>query len=111
MTLPADHPNGARGGRAVHAPAAGTTLPAPRRPVERRSGTGGDSGPVPRPAVSVRLEIDPPSATLAAWDELVGISHGTDVTQLSVWARVRAFEGVTAGFLVPPPRAPRVCGL
>jgi lipid II:glycine glycyltransferase (peptidoglycan interpeptide bridge formation enzyme) len=100
MTPPADHPNGAGGGPAVHAPAAGTTRTAPRRAAERRIGTGCASGPVAAPAVSVRLETDPPPATLAAWDELVGASPGTDVTQLSVWARVRAFEGYTPGYLL-----------
>jgi lipid II:glycine glycyltransferase (peptidoglycan interpeptide bridge formation enzyme) len=40
------------------------------------------------------------TADLAAWDALVRATPGTDVTQLPVWARVRAFEGFSAEYLL-----------
>jgi hypothetical protein len=46
-----------------------------------------------RAAVTVQLDSDPGTAQLAAWDRLVTATAGTDVTQLSVWARVRAVAG------------------
>jgi hypothetical protein len=39
--------------------------------------------------VTVRTTDEPPSALIAAWDELVDRTPGTDVTQLSAWSRVR----------------------
>jgi hypothetical protein len=44
----------------------------------------------------VDVRTAPSAAELAAWDELVTSTPGTDVNQLSVWARVRGFEGYTA---------------
>jgi hypothetical protein len=59
----------------------------------------------PRPttahgAVTVQLDADPGPAELAAWDRLVAATPGTDVTQLSVWARVRAHAGFSATYLL-----------
>jgi lipid II:glycine glycyltransferase (peptidoglycan interpeptide bridge formation enzyme) len=44
-------------------------------------------------SVTVRSVADPGSGDVAAWDRLVTATPGTDVTQLSVWARVRAGAG------------------
>jgi lipid II:glycine glycyltransferase (peptidoglycan interpeptide bridge formation enzyme) len=49
--------------------------------------------------VTVELDGDPGPEHLAAWDRLVTGTPGTDVTQLSVWARVRAVAGFRAGYL------------
>ena len=49
---------------------------------------------VPTPAsLTVTVSDDPGVATLKAWDGLVQRTPGTDVTQLSAWARVRALCG------------------
>jgi hypothetical protein len=46
---------------------------------------------VPAPAsVTVTVSADPGVAALQAWDDLAQRTPGTDVTQLSAWARVRA---------------------
>ena len=50
-------------------------------------------------AVTVQLTADPGPDQLAAWDRLVTATPGTDVTQLSVWARVRACAGFRAAYL------------
>jgi lipid II:glycine glycyltransferase (peptidoglycan interpeptide bridge formation enzyme) len=47
----------------------------------------------------VDVQTAPSPAQLAAWDDLVTSTPGTDVNQLSVWARVRSFEGFTAAYL------------
>ena len=50
-------------------------------------------------AVTVQLTADPGPEQLAAWDRLVTATPGSDVTQLSVWARVRACAGFRAAYL------------
>ena len=51
---------------------------------------------VPAPAsVTVTVSADPGVAALRAWDDLAQRTPGTDVTQLSAWARVRALCGYT----------------
>src|SRR3954452_19596146 len=54
-----------------------------------------------RPGTALRLSLDadPGTAELAAWDRLVETTPGTDVTQLSVWARVRARAGFSPTYL------------
>lgn len=49
--------------------------------------------------VAVRQETNPSPRTLAQWDKLVERSSGTDVTQLSAWATIRAQAGFTPLFL------------
>jgi Acetyltransferase (GNAT) domain len=44
-------------------------------------------------ALSVHVESKPDPGKLSEWDGLVSITPGTDVTQLSPWARVRAHVG------------------
>ncbi|MGY1812822.1 lipid II:glycine glycyltransferase FemX [Blastococcus sp. SYSU D00820] len=44
-------------------------------------------------ALEVRRDAAPPPDELSDWDDLVCGTPGTDVTQLSVWARVREHEG------------------
>ncbi|HEY4630910.1 MAG TPA: GNAT family N-acetyltransferase [Blastococcus sp.] len=51
-------------------------------------------------AVTVELDAHPGPEQLAAWDQLVTGTPGTDVTQLSVWARVRAVAGFRAAYLL-----------
>jgi Acetyltransferase (GNAT) domain len=46
----------------------------------------------PRASVA-RRDVDDCAAVVDEWDALVTRSPGTDVTQLSVWGRVRAMEG------------------
>lgn len=50
-------------------------------------------------SVVIRCETDPSATTLAAWDELVERSTGTDITQLSVWATIRAQAGFSPVYL------------
>src|SRR5688572_7654074 len=57
--------------------------------------TGTSCGPV-----TVRLESDPGTTALDEWDRLVTTTPGTDVTQLSVWAAVRARAGFSAAYLL-----------
>ena len=53
-----------------------------------------------RPGTGLRLTVGAdPGTSLAAWDRLVEATPGTDVTQLSVWARVRARAGFTPTYL------------
>lgn len=47
-------------------------------------------------AVTVSVTADPGPAALRTWDELVDRTPGTDVTQFSAWARLRATVGFTA---------------
>jgi lipid II:glycine glycyltransferase (peptidoglycan interpeptide bridge formation enzyme) len=47
---------------------------------------------------------------LAGWDRLVGGTEGTDVTQLSAWARVRALAGYRPIYLLAYQRAQLVGG-
>jgi len=71
------------------------------RPVAR------ESAPAPTPLAAacdpvpprVSRESAPNQATLAAWNELVRHTEGTDVTQLSVWATIRALAGYTPTYL------------
>jgi hypothetical protein len=60
-----------------------------------RTRPGTATGPV-----TVELTADPGAAQLAAWDRLVTCAPGTDVTQLSVWAEVRAAAGFSAAYLL-----------
>jgi hypothetical protein len=43
--------------------------------------------------LSVHVESKPDPGGLSEWDQLVSSTPGTDVTQLSAWARVRAHVG------------------
>jgi hypothetical protein len=54
---------------------------------------GADTG------IVIRCEKTPSAMTLAEWDELVERSTGTDVTQLSAWATVRADAGYAPVYL------------
>lgn len=67
-----------------------------------RAGTGMPDGSVDRalrgrartaPPVTVAVTTTPRPEELARWDALVQRTQGTDVTQLSAWARVRATKG------------------
>jgi len=49
--------------------------------------------------ISVRWEADPSPFMLAQWDKLVERSSGTDVTQLSAWAKIRSQVGFSPLFL------------
>jgi GNAT acetyltransferase-like protein len=53
------------------------------------------------PGSGLRTEVvaRPSAATLQAWDCLVTTTPGTDVNQLSAWARVRAVVGYTAAYV------------
>jgi hypothetical protein len=44
-------------------------------------------------SLSVHVEPDPELGELSEWDQLVSTTLGTDVTQLSAWARVRVHVG------------------
>ena len=54
-----------------------------------------------RPGTGLRLTVgtDPGTDQLATWDRLVEATPGTDVTQLTVWARVRRLEGFRPRYL------------
>jgi lipid II:glycine glycyltransferase (peptidoglycan interpeptide bridge formation enzyme) len=57
-------------------------------------------GPRTRPGtLTLRRDAQPADDVLRRWDALVAATPGTDVTQLSVWARVRALEGFSAEYL------------
>lgn len=45
-------------------------------------------------------EVAPGVEVLAGWDRLVGCCEGTDVTQLSAWARVRVLAGYRPVYLL-----------
>lgn len=49
--------------------------------------------------VGVAVSTDPGPRALRAWDDLAQRTPGTDVTQLSAWARVRALYGYTPLYL------------
>ena len=51
-------------------------------------------------SVTVRRTTTPDTATLAAWNALVMRTEGTDVTQLSAWATIRALAGYTPTYLL-----------
>jgi lipid II:glycine glycyltransferase (peptidoglycan interpeptide bridge formation enzyme) len=59
--------------------------------------------------VVVRIETQPSSDALTQWDALVERCPGTDVTQLSAWARVRARVGYSAKYVLAY-RGKRVVG-
>lgn len=77
----------------------------PRRDLSAR-GAGrvpaqaGTARPNPLPPVTVRWAVAPDAATVAAWDGLVARTEGTDVTQLSAWARIRALAGYRPLYLL-----------
>lgn len=48
------------------------------------------------PTVTVRAECSPEEGALTEWDRLVVETPGTDVTQLSAWARIRRMAGFGA---------------
>jgi GNAT acetyltransferase-like protein len=50
--------------------------------------------------VTVWRARDPGPAVLAEWDRIVRTTPGTDVTQLSAWARLRARAGYTPEYLL-----------
>jgi lipid II:glycine glycyltransferase (peptidoglycan interpeptide bridge formation enzyme) len=58
-----------------------------------------DEGPVRMTEVVVTVTALPGLDVLRAWDILVQRTPGTDVTQLSAWARVRGTVGFTALYL------------
>ncbi len=51
-------------------------------------------------SVSTTLSARPGDDAVAEWDALVAATPGTDVTQLSAWARVRAVERFHAGYVL-----------
>jgi hypothetical protein len=61
------------------------------------------------PAVVVRRYSRPDDHLIAEWDRLVIGTAGTDINQLSVWARIRALEGFTPIYLLAQ-RGPFVIG-
>jgi lipid II:glycine glycyltransferase (peptidoglycan interpeptide bridge formation enzyme) len=69
---------------------------------------------LPRRAASARVrmhrEIAPKAEELAAWDRLVAGTEGTDVTQLSAWATVRALAGYRPTYLLAYQRGELVGG-
>lgn len=62
---------------------------------ERFGGPGGSRGRLDGTAVSVTARRAPGAGLLGAWDALVDSTPGTDVTQLSTWARLREMVGFT----------------
>jgi hypothetical protein len=50
--------------------------------------------------IVVRRETEPDRETIAQWDQLVERSSGTDVTQLSAWATIRAAAGFSPLYLL-----------
>ncbi|HEX4252010.1 MAG TPA: GNAT family N-acetyltransferase [Pseudonocardia sp.] len=50
--------------------------------------------------VTVRREDTPDAATMAAWNELVLCTPGTDVTQLPAWATIRTMVGYRPCYLL-----------
>jgi lipid II:glycine glycyltransferase (peptidoglycan interpeptide bridge formation enzyme) len=52
-----------------------------------------------RPGVVVGREDRPDAGVLREWDRLVEGTPGTDITQLSVWARVRSLERFSPTYL------------
>lgn len=68
-------------------------MPGPWRPA-RSGATRASSG------VTVWRARDPGPAALAEWDRIVRTTPGTDVTQLSAWARLRARAGYTPEYLL-----------
>lgn len=61
---------------------------------------GGDQGRAEGTAVSVTARRAPAADLLSAWDALVDATPGTDVTQLSTWARLREMVGFTPLYLL-----------
>lgn len=85
-----------KGGRSSSR-AASTGRPDRDRPapdVEARTGGYG------RDAVVMSMGRDPGPEVLRAWDGLVDRTPGTDVTQLSTWARLRRLAGFTPLYLL-----------
>lgn len=78
-----------------------------RRPT--RSGTT-RAGRVAGPGVLVWRATDPGPAVLAEWDRIVCTTPGTDVTQLSAWARLRGRVGYTPEYLLAYQRGRLVGG-
>jgi lipid II:glycine glycyltransferase (peptidoglycan interpeptide bridge formation enzyme) len=60
--------------------------------------------------VTVWCARDPGRAVLAEWDRIVGTTPGTDVTQLSAWARLRGHAGYTPDYLLAYQRGQLVGG-
>lgn len=56
--------------------------------------------PLPGSEVAVWRARDPGSTALAEWDRIVRTTPGTDVTQLSAWARLRGQAGYTPEYLL-----------
>ncbi len=54
----------------------------------------------PTGVLTTEQHDSPCAEVLGQWDRLVAETPGTDVTQLSVWARVRAAEGFTPAYVL-----------
>jgi lipid II:glycine glycyltransferase (peptidoglycan interpeptide bridge formation enzyme) len=65
----------------------------------RRGGTDGDGREHGGPAVVVMVSAEPDPAALREWDRLVDAIPGSDVAQLSAWARIRGDAGFRPLFL------------
>src|SRR3954470_15892679 len=50
--------------------------------------------------VTVRREVRPTVEALDQWDQLIDRTLGTDVTQLSAWARIRRTAGYSPVYLM-----------
>jgi lipid II:glycine glycyltransferase (peptidoglycan interpeptide bridge formation enzyme) len=75
----------------------------PRRPT--RLGT-----PLAGSGVAIWRAQDPGPTALAEWDRIVRTTPGTDVTQLSAWARLRGQAGYTPEYLLAYQRGRLVGG-
>ncbi|MGH3695849.1 MAG: lipid II:glycine glycyltransferase FemX [Pseudonocardiaceae bacterium] len=51
-------------------------------------------------AISIAVRSDPGSSVLRSWDRLVDSTAGSDVTQLTAWARLRGRVGYTPLYLL-----------
>jgi lipid II:glycine glycyltransferase (peptidoglycan interpeptide bridge formation enzyme) len=68
------------------------------------------STPIAGSGVAIWRARDPGSTALAEWDRIVCTTPGTDVTQLSAWARLRARAGYTPEYLLAYQRGRLVGG-
>lgn len=65
-----------------------------------RGGAGIGGLGADRDAIPVTVSVHPDPEILSEWDRLVDRTPGTDVTQLSCWARLRRQVGFTAVYLL-----------
>jgi lipid II:glycine glycyltransferase (peptidoglycan interpeptide bridge formation enzyme) len=66
---------------------------------DRRAGSDGDGGEQGSRVVDVTITPEPVSSLLQEWDRFVDTVPGSDVAQLSAWARIRSHAGFRPVYL------------